>query len=239
MKRIRVQAGLTQSEMASLMGLGKTAYVDLESDDPDWKKFKHRHLLALERVSLKLAVEHRDLNLALPSVRRDALDLAALIRGDKKRLKLEIQEWYPNGSAFLTIIDGPAVPKMGDRLTVTVDHPTARRERGSVVTGLVDRIFERVDGATIILKGTTLADPRTARDADDIAQEGLDEAVATELGIDPDELSDCDYELYEDASGDGFVFGNIVTFTGDVPESLEGRVFGDVGARWIKIGPLG
>lgn len=82
MKELREAAKLTQAEMAGLMGLGRTAYIDLEADDPDWKKFKSRHLLALERVSLKLAVERGDINLALPSVRRDALDLAKLITGD-------------------------------------------------------------------------------------------------------------------------------------------------------------
>lgn len=84
MKGLRLQAGLTQSEMADLMGLGKTAYVDLETDDPDWKKFKARHQLALERASLKLAVERGDINLALPAVRRDALDLARLITGEAR-----------------------------------------------------------------------------------------------------------------------------------------------------------
>lgn len=81
MIQLREKAKLTQSEMADLMGLGRTAYQDLEKDDPDWKKFKNRHLLALERVSLKLAVEREDISLALPSVRRDALDLAKLITG--------------------------------------------------------------------------------------------------------------------------------------------------------------
>lgn len=81
MKELREAAKLTQTEMAGLMGLGKTAYVDLEVGDDDWKKFKPRHLLALERVSLKLAVERGDIGLALPSVRRDALDLAKLITG--------------------------------------------------------------------------------------------------------------------------------------------------------------
>ena len=80
MKELREAAKLTQAEMAVQMGLGKTAYQDLEADD-DWKKFKQRHFLVLERVSLKLAVERGDINLALPSVRRDALDLARLITG--------------------------------------------------------------------------------------------------------------------------------------------------------------
>lgn len=81
MKELRETAKLSQTEMAERMGLGKTAYVDLETDDPDWKKFKARHLLALERASLTLALERGDLNLALPSIRRDALALAGMITG--------------------------------------------------------------------------------------------------------------------------------------------------------------
>lgn len=82
MKGLRKAAKLTQTEMAELMGLSKNPYIELEKDDPDWEKFKPRHQLALERVSLKLAVERGDINLALPSVRRDALDLAKLITGE-------------------------------------------------------------------------------------------------------------------------------------------------------------
>jgi len=81
MKELREAAKLTQMEMAAVMGLGKSAYQDLESDDPDWKAFKRRHLLALERASLTLAIERGDISLALPSVRRDALDLARMITG--------------------------------------------------------------------------------------------------------------------------------------------------------------
>ena len=79
MKDLRSRAGLTQAEMAQRMGLGKTAYVDLETGDEDWKKFKPRHQILLERASLSLAVERQDVSLALPAVRRDALDLARLI----------------------------------------------------------------------------------------------------------------------------------------------------------------
>jgi DNA-binding XRE family transcriptional regulator len=81
MKDLREKVKLSQTEMGALMGLSKNAYIELEKDDPDWKKFKHRHLLTLERLSLMLAVERGDINLALPSVRRDALDLARLITG--------------------------------------------------------------------------------------------------------------------------------------------------------------
>lgn len=82
MKKLREAAKLSQTEMGELMGLSKNAYIEIEKDDPDWKKFKLRHQLALERASLKLAVERGDINLALPSVRRDALDLAKLITGE-------------------------------------------------------------------------------------------------------------------------------------------------------------
>lgn len=81
MKALREAAGLTQKEMAERIGLGLSAYQDLEADDPHWKKFKARHQLALERASLTLALERGDINLAMPSVRRDALDLAKLITG--------------------------------------------------------------------------------------------------------------------------------------------------------------
>jgi DNA-binding XRE family transcriptional regulator len=79
MKDLREAVRLTQAEMADLIGLGRAAYQDIETGEA---KFKPRHLLALERVSLRLAVERNDINLALPSVRRDALDLAKIITGD-------------------------------------------------------------------------------------------------------------------------------------------------------------
>lgn len=79
LKTFREAAGVTQAEMARLMGMGNSAYQDLETG---FSKFKDRHNMILERVSLKLAVERGDMALALPGVRRDALDLAKLIRGD-------------------------------------------------------------------------------------------------------------------------------------------------------------
>ena len=83
MKSLRERARLTQFGMADRMGLGKTAYIDLEQGDDDWKKFKKRHQLMLERASLSLAVEKGDISLALPEVRRDALALAKMITGDR------------------------------------------------------------------------------------------------------------------------------------------------------------
>lgn len=78
LKDFRALADLTQAELAALMGLGNTAYQDLESG---FSKFKAKHVAVLERVSLKLAVERGDLNLALPAIRRDALDFARLMTG--------------------------------------------------------------------------------------------------------------------------------------------------------------
>lgn len=78
LKGFRDVAKLTQTELAGLMGLGISAYQDLESG---FSKFKPKHLMVLERVSLKLAVERGDLNIALPAVRRDALDFARLVTG--------------------------------------------------------------------------------------------------------------------------------------------------------------
>jgi DNA-binding XRE family transcriptional regulator len=80
LKACREAWALTQAEMAAQLGMGLSAYQDLETG---LSSFKGRHQLALERVSLKLAVERRDLNLALPAARRDALDFAALARGER------------------------------------------------------------------------------------------------------------------------------------------------------------
>lgn len=79
LRSIRETAKLTQAEMGKRMGLGLSAYQELEIGNAPWRA---RHETLLERVSLRLAVERGDINLALPAVRRDALDLARLIRAD-------------------------------------------------------------------------------------------------------------------------------------------------------------
>lgn len=76
LKDFREAAKLTQAELAALMGMGNSAYQDLESG---FSKFKPKHLMILERASLKLAIERGDLNLALPSIRRDALDFTRMM----------------------------------------------------------------------------------------------------------------------------------------------------------------
>ena len=79
LKTFRERAGLKQVEMAELVGMSLRAYQDVETGVSG---FRAVHVAAVERVSLRLAVERKDIGLALPSIRRDALDLAALIRGD-------------------------------------------------------------------------------------------------------------------------------------------------------------
>jgi transcriptional regulator with XRE-family HTH domain len=79
LKDFRAAADLNQTEMARLMDMGISAYQDIETG---FSKFKGRHQMILERASEKLAVERKDGALALPAVRRDALDLAKLIRGE-------------------------------------------------------------------------------------------------------------------------------------------------------------
>lgn len=79
LKAFRDRAGLKQADMAELIGLSLRAYQDIEGRVSGLRRL---HELALERASLGLALKHRDIGLALPSVRKDALDLAGLIRGD-------------------------------------------------------------------------------------------------------------------------------------------------------------
>jgi len=76
---LRKAMGLTQSELAKLIGLGLRAYQEIEGTDRD---LKLRHIQAVERVALREAVKQGNPMLAPESVRRDALDLSRLIRGD-------------------------------------------------------------------------------------------------------------------------------------------------------------
>lgn len=79
LRAFRERAGLKQVEMALLVGMSPRAYQDLEGGASE---LRHVHALALERASLSLALERRDISLALPAVRKDSLDLVALIRGE-------------------------------------------------------------------------------------------------------------------------------------------------------------
>lgn len=75
---LRKRLGLTQAQMGDGIGLGGRAYQKIEAGDTD---LAERHVLAAERLALRLAVERGDPMLAPVSVRRDALALAQLLVG--------------------------------------------------------------------------------------------------------------------------------------------------------------
>lgn len=63
-------------------------------------------------------------------------------------------------------------------------------------------------------------------------------AVAAALGLDPDYLSGFDYEVEPHESDEGVSYGANITFPGETPPELAGRLHGDEGNRWIRTGPL-
>ena len=77
--RLRRDLDLSQTEMAHGIGLSMRAYQVIEAGEGD---IKTRHAMAVERLALRLAVEKRNPMLAPASVRREALDIAEMIRGD-------------------------------------------------------------------------------------------------------------------------------------------------------------
>jgi DNA-binding XRE family transcriptional regulator len=76
---LRKQLGFTQQAMANQLGLSLRAYHDIESGKAEYREI---HRLAAERVALMIAVLKGNPMLAPADVRREALDLVALIRGD-------------------------------------------------------------------------------------------------------------------------------------------------------------
>ncbi|WP_372072434.1 helix-turn-helix transcriptional regulator [Tistrella mobilis] len=77
-KITRDQLGLTQADLGARMGVSRNAIIDLEAGKTTLRPM---HALAIERVSLAVAIERRDPMLAAPSVRREALALVQLITG--------------------------------------------------------------------------------------------------------------------------------------------------------------
>lgn len=77
---LRKALDLTQAGLAELIGFSLRAVQDLEGGK---SQIRPIHVLALERVAEKLAVTEKNPMLAPAAVRRDALDLAALIRGEE------------------------------------------------------------------------------------------------------------------------------------------------------------
>jgi DNA-binding XRE family transcriptional regulator len=74
---LRRACGLTQTEFAERVGMTLRPYQSLESGG----EMLPRHVLAIERAALAIAVEKKAPMLAPPSVRRDALELCRLITG--------------------------------------------------------------------------------------------------------------------------------------------------------------
>ncbi|MBS7545103.1 helix-turn-helix transcriptional regulator [Ancylobacter oerskovii] len=71
---LRKKWGLTQNELAGMLGITQRALVDIETGKT---RLRHIHVLALERISLELAVERGDASLALRPVAHFAMKYAA------------------------------------------------------------------------------------------------------------------------------------------------------------------
>jgi transcriptional regulator with XRE-family HTH domain len=79
LKALRNTLDLNQADMATRMGLGARAYQALEAGE---SAIRPIHVNAAERAALAIAVERRQPMLAPASIRREALDLAAMLRGE-------------------------------------------------------------------------------------------------------------------------------------------------------------
>lgn len=73
---LRKTLGLTQTEMATRIGLGLRAYQSIENGS---SPVRESHALAAEHVALSIAVERADPMLAPARIRKLALGLANLI----------------------------------------------------------------------------------------------------------------------------------------------------------------
>ena len=75
----RKELKLSQEEMAKELGMGSRGYQKLESGDSEIRKV---HVLAIEAISLKIAVEQKRPMLAMSPTRKQALAFARLINGE-------------------------------------------------------------------------------------------------------------------------------------------------------------
>lgn len=62
--------------------------------------------------------------------------------------------------------------------------------------------------------------------------------VADALGITLDDLDDTEWEVEENASDDGVVYGYVVNFAEGSSLEVLGKIKGLQHGRWIQIGPL-
>jgi len=76
---LRKALGFSQSQMAAGIGLGMRAYQEIEAGRSE---LRQSHAMACELLSLRAALGAANIALALPNIRRDALDFAALVRGE-------------------------------------------------------------------------------------------------------------------------------------------------------------
>ncbi len=62
--------------------------------------------------------------------------------------------------------------------------------------------------------------------------------IANALGITLDDLDDTQWEIEENASDDGVVYGYVVNFAEGSSAEVLGKIEGLQHGRWIQIGPL-
>lgn len=72
--------GFTQAQMARAMHISARAFFDVEAQDRD-ADLSERHMALLERFSLSEAIQRRNLDVALPAIRRDARAFMDLFEG--------------------------------------------------------------------------------------------------------------------------------------------------------------
>ena len=80
--RLREECRLTQTDMAHAMKLSMRAYQDIEQRGGT-EDLSDRHEALAERASLTIAVKRSNPMLALPGIRREAMDLMEIFRGER------------------------------------------------------------------------------------------------------------------------------------------------------------
>lgn len=72
-----------------------------------------------------------------------------------------------------------------------------------------------------------------SRAFDDAMEQRQEAAIANALGVSVDELSEHPYQLDENTSSDGLVYGVRVLWDRTAPDSVE--TFGKEGAKWSEL----
>ncbi|WP_112309729.1 helix-turn-helix domain-containing protein [Pseudogemmobacter bohemicus] len=74
----RKAMNMTQTDVADQMGMSLRQIQSIEKGEAELRRV---HILAMERISLAYAAASGEWQIALPPVRRDAMDVVALFRG--------------------------------------------------------------------------------------------------------------------------------------------------------------